>query len=69
MRLNNSDILNPMYPKYTLFCLVLILYVPEIYIDLTHCILMDFPIQINTTRLGLSIIYVKGSQVEISKVC
>ena len=25
---------------------------------------MDFPIQINTIRIGLSIIYFKGSQVE-----
>ena len=34
---------------------------------ITLCILMDFPIQINTIRMGLSIIYFKGSQVEISK--
>ena len=30
-------------------------------------ILMDFSIQINTIRMGLSIIYFKGSQVERSK--
>ena len=36
---------------------------------LTSCILMDFPVQINvnTIRMGLSIIYFKGSQVEVSK--
>ena len=33
---------------------------------LTLCILMDFPIQINTIRVGLSIICFKGSQVRIS---
>ena len=30
-------------------------------------ILMDFPIQIATIRMELSIIYFKGSQVDISK--
>ena len=34
---------------------------------LTLFILMDFPIQINTIRMELSIIYFKGSHVEISK--
>ena len=33
---------------------------------ITFCILIYFPIQINTLRMGLSIIYFKGSQVEIS---
>ena len=31
------------------------------------CILMDFPIQINAIRMELSIIYFKGSQVEMFK--
>ena len=37
---------------------------------LTCCILMDFPIQIhvNTTKMGLSIIYFKKSQEEISQL-
>ena len=35
---------------------------------LTLCILMDFPIQINATRMGESIIYSKGSKVGISKL-
>ena len=30
---------------------------------------MDFPIQINAIRIGLSIIYFKGSWVRISKLC
>ena len=34
---------------------------------LTLCNLMDFPIQVNTIRMGLSIVYYKGSLVEISK--
>ena len=34
---------------------------------LTVCILIDFPLQINTIRMGLSIIYLKGSQVESFK--
>ena len=33
---------------------------------LTLCILMDFPIQIHRIRMGLFIIYFKGSQVEYS---
>ena len=33
--------------------------------SLTLCNLMDFPIQINTMRMGLSIVYFKGSSVEI----
>ena len=35
--------------------------------NLSLCIPMDFPIQVNKVRMGLSIIYFKGSQVEISK--
>ena len=34
---------------------------------LTLCILMDFPIQINTIRMRLSIIYFKVPQVESFK--
>ena len=33
---------------------------------LTVCILMDFSIQIDTTRMVLSILYFKGSQIRIS---
>ena len=33
----------------------------------SFCILMGIPKQINTIRMGLSIIYSKGSQVEIFK--
>ena len=36
-------------------------------IPLSFCFLMDFPIQINTIRMGMSIMNFKGSQVEISK--
>ena len=36
-------------------------------ICVTHSILMDFPIQINPTRMGSSIVYFKGSLVKISK--
>ena len=36
-------------------------------LSLTLYILMDFPIQASKIRMGLSIIYFKGSQVEISK--
>ena len=32
---------------------------------LTLCILMDFPIHIDTISTGLSIVYFKGSQVKI----
>ena len=32
----------------------------------TLCTLMDFPIKINAMRMGVSIIYFKGSQVRIS---
>ena len=35
-------------------------------IFLTLCIVMDFPIQINKIRKGLSIIYYKGLQVKKS---
>ena len=35
--------------------------------SLTLCIPMDFPIQIYTIRMGVFIIYFKGSQVEIFK--
>ena len=39
------------------------------YYALTHYIMMEFPIQINTW-MGLSIIYIKGSQVIIStEIC
>ena len=34
---------------------------------LTLCILMDFPIQIDTTSMGLSILHFKRSLVEFSK--
>ena len=34
---------------------------------LTLCIPMDFPIQIHAIRIGLSIVYFMGSQVEILK--
>ena len=34
---------------------------------LTICILMDFPIHIDTINMGLSILWFKGSQVEGSK--
>ena len=34
----------------------------------TLCNQMNFPIQINTTEMGLSIIYFKGSKDEISKL-
>ena len=33
---------------------------------LTLCILMDFSIQMNAIRMGLPVIYFKGSQIEIS---
>ena len=33
---------------------------------LTLCIMMDFPIHIDTISIGLSIVYFKGSQVEFS---
>ena len=32
------------------------------------CILMDFPIPIDTLSMGLPIVYFKGSQVEFSKL-
>ena len=35
---------------------------------LTLCILMDFPIQIDTISLRLPIMYLKGSLVEFSKL-
>ena len=35
---------------------------------LTLCILMDFPIHIVTISMGLPIVYLKGSLVEISKL-
>ena len=35
--------------------------------SLTLCILMDSPIQIHLMRMGLSITYLKGSQVGMSK--
>ena len=35
---------------------------------LTFCILMDFPIHIDTISKGLLILYFKGSQVESSKL-
>ena len=35
--------------------------------SLSLCILMDYPIQIHTMRMGLSITYFKGLQIEISK--
>ena len=37
--------------------------------SLTLCILMDFPIHIDTISIGLSIVYFKGSKVEFSNVC
>ena len=30
---------------------------------------MDFPIHTDTMRLGLSILYFKGSQFKVSKIC
>ena len=33
---------------------------------LTFCILIDFPIHIDTISMGLSILYFKGPQVEVS---
>ena len=33
----------------------------------TLCILMDFPIHIDTLGMGLPILYFKGSQVDVSK--
>ena len=30
---------------------------------------MDFPIHIDTINMGLPIVYLKGSQVEFSKMC
>ena len=36
-------------------------------ISLTLCILMDFPIHIDTISMGLPIVRFKGSQVEFSK--
>ena len=41
----------------------------EVQVDeFIHCILMDFPIQVNTMRMRLSVIYLKGSQVKLSKI-
>ena len=37
-------------------------------ISLTLCILIDFPIPIDTVSMGLSIVHFKGSQVEFSKL-
>ena len=37
-----------------------------IWLNLTLCILMDFPIHINTVSMGLPIVLFKGSQVEFS---
>ena len=34
--------------------------------DLTRCILMDFPIQIDAIMFGFYIVYFKGSQIDIS---
>ena len=36
--------------------------------SLTLCVLMDFPIQIDTISMGLPIMYFKGSQIEFSKL-
>ena len=36
--------------------------------SLTCCILMDFPIHIDTISMGLPIVYLKGSQVDCSKL-
>ena len=36
-------------------------------ISLTLYILMDFPIHIDTIGMGLPIVYLKGSQVELFK--
>ena len=38
------------------------------YYTFTLCIVMDFSIQIDTIRMGLYIIYFKGSHVGISKL-
>ena len=35
---------------------------------LTLCILMDFPIPIDTISMGVPIVYFMGSQVEFSKL-
>ena len=35
---------------------------------LTLCILMDFPIQIDTISMGLPIVYLEGSQEAFSKL-
>ena len=35
---------------------------------LTLCILIDFPIHIDKISMGLTIVYLKGSQVEFSKL-
>ena len=35
---------------------------------LTHFILMDFSIHVDRIRMELTILYFKGSQVEISKL-
>ena len=41
----------------------------EVQVDeFIHCILMDFPIQVNTMRMGLSVIYLKWSQVKLFKI-
>ena len=40
---------------------------PSVHHALTHCILMDFPIHINTISMGLHILRFKGSQVADSK--
>ena len=37
------------------------------YLGLTLCILMDFPIHIDTISMGLPIVYFKGSRVDVSK--
>ena len=36
---------------------------------LTLCIPMDFPIHIGSISMRLLILYIKGSQVEFSKLC
>ena len=37
-------------------------------ISITLCILMDFPIHVDTIRIGQPIVHFKGSQVEFSKL-